>query len=224
MLVIPSLDLDPDISRAYASSVAHTIHVWERFGFGRVQLVMGPPNRALPDERFLEEALRDTHCITQIAGRFEATEEIDSALAGGADFIVLGTRALDEMDWLASVAGRFPGQLMLSTPARERRARSRGAVRTLPLDLRDLAGEIRDFPLAGLIVDLGAEGEIGPPDLALLEDVAEDVAFPVQVTGGLPDLGTLRDFDFRGIAGAIVSAARLASDFDGHTIARGFSD
>ena len=50
--------------------------------------------------------------------------------------------------------------------------------------------------------------------MALLEDVTEEVEFPVQVAGGAIDLGLLRDLDFRGIGAAVVPAAHLASDFD----------
>src|SRR3954467_14745587 len=108
MLVIPSLDLEPDLSRAYASGVAQAIHDWERAGFVRVQLVLGPPDRSLPDERMLDEILRDLHCPTQVAGKFEASEEIDAALSAGADFVALGPRARDELDWLTSAASHFP--------------------------------------------------------------------------------------------------------------------
>jgi phosphoribosylformimino-5-aminoimidazole carboxamide ribotide isomerase len=223
MLVIPSLDLEPDFSRTYAAAMADVIHNLEHTGFSRVQLTAGH-DRNLPDDRLIEEMLRDVHCTTQIGGRFEATEEIDAALEAGADFVVLGTRALDEMDWLESVVSRFPGRLVLSSPARERRSRTRGAVRTLPLNLRDFAGEIAGLPLGALIVEFAADSDIGIPELALLEDVAEDVGFPVQVSGGTPDLATLRDLEFREISGAIVTAARLAADFDTETVARGFSD
>ena len=219
MLVIPSLDLEPEFSRAYAASVAEMIRGWEQTGFGRVQLVVGPPDRSVPDERMLDEILRDGHCPTQVAGKFEASEEIDAALSSGADFVVLGPRALDELDWLASAAGRFPGQLILTTPARERRARSRGAVRTLPLDLRDLASEVASLPLAGIIVEFAPDASIGHAELALLEDVVEEVEFPVHVAGGVLDLGLLRDLDFRGVSAAIIPAAQISSDFDVQTLA-----
>lgn len=214
MFVIPSLDLEPDLSRAYAAGVAEMINGWEQVGFNRVQLVVGSPDRSLPDQRLLEDILRDVQCPAQVTGKFEASEEIDVALSAGADFVVLGPRALDELDWLASATGRFPGQLILTTPARERRARSRGAVRTLPLDLRDLASEVASLPLAAMMVEFAADAALGHADLALLEDVAEEVEFPVQVAGGVLDLGLLRDLDFRGVGAAVIPAAHFASDFD----------
>ena len=224
MLIIPSISLDPDPTRASAAVAADSVRELERQGFSRVQLALGPVDGRLPDERMIEEILRDVNCPSQVTGRFEATEEIDAALSAGAGFVVLGSRALDEFDWLASVASRFPGQLLLSSPARERRARSRGAVRTLPLDLRDLASEVSGLPLAGVIVEFATDAVIAHPELALLEDVSDEVEFPVQVTGGALELATLRDLEFRGVAAVIIDTGRLSAEFDGQSLARSFVD
>ena len=225
MLIIPSLDLPADSRRDFTRSAANTIQDWERGGFTRVQLVAeSPPNQPNQGFRVVEEVLRDAHCPIQVAGRFETTEEIDDAISAGAGLIVLSGRAIDELDWLASVSGRFPGQLLLATPARERRSRTRGALRTLPLDLRDLAAEVASLPLAGIVVEFPADIAVGHAELALLEDVAEEVDFPIQVAGTAPDLGTLRDIEFRGVSGVIITAAHLSAAFDGQTLARDFAD
>lgn len=224
MFVIPSMMLEADASRSYAAAVAASVQDWERAGFGRVQLSFRPVDRPLPDERILEELLRDVQCPTQVGGRFEATEQIDAALSAGASFVILGSRALDEFDWMASVANQFPGQLMLSSPARERRSRARGAIRTLPLDLRDIASEVSGLPLAGLVVEFATDAVIGHLELALLEDVAEQIEFPLQVAVGSPDLGMLRDLEFRGVGAAILDATHLSVAFDGQTLARSFTD
>src|SRR4051794_36027358 len=104
MFVIPSMHVEPDASRTNAALVAAAVQDWEQAGFQRVQLVIGLADQRLPNERILSEVLRDVNCPIQVAGRFEATEEIDAALEAGAEFIVLGTRALDDFEWLASVA------------------------------------------------------------------------------------------------------------------------
>lgn len=223
MRVIPSIDLQPAFSRTHAGTVAGAVLDWERAGFATVHLAAAVPDE-LPDARLIEDVVRDVHIPVQVAGRFEAAEDVDAVLAAGASFVVLGNRAMDEIDWLASVASRFPGQLLAVTPARERRARSRGVVRTLPLDLRDIAAEIASMPIAGLIVEFSPDATLGHAELALLEDVAEDVPFAIQVSGCAPALATLRDLEFRGVGAAIIDTARLSAEFDGQTLARDFAD
>jgi phosphoribosylformimino-5-aminoimidazole carboxamide ribonucleotide (ProFAR) isomerase len=224
MLVIPALDLLADSSRSYAGLVAGKVIEWERAGFARVQLTANSTDRPGPDTRLIEDVLRVVHCPIQVAGRFDSSEDIDAALSAGAEFVVLGRRALDEFDWLSSAASRFPGQLMVASPARERRARTRGALRTLPLDLRDISAELAGLPIAGMVVQFAADATIGHPELALLEDVAEEVEFPVQFSGSAPSLATLRDLEFRGVGAAIIPATHLSAEFDEQTLARSFAD
>jgi phosphoribosylformimino-5-aminoimidazole carboxamide ribotide isomerase len=224
MLIIPSLQLEPDFNRVYAGSVAETLLDWERSGFQRAQVVLSGSDRLASDSRMVEEILRDHHCPVQVSGPIESGDDIEVVLAAGAAFVVLGTRALDEPDWLSSVAAQFPDQLVISAPARERRMRSRGAVRTLPLDLRDIAGEMSGFRLGGLIVDFPPDAEMNHADLALVEDVVDDLDFPVLVSGGTPTLASLRDLDFRGAAGVIIPAPHLSAAFDEQALARSFSE
>ena len=222
MFVIPSVNLEPDASRSYATGIANAVQDLEQTGFTRVQLVLGPVDRRLSDFRVIEEVVREAQCPIQVLGRFETTEDIDDILSAGADLVVLGPRALDELEWMSSVAARFPDQLIVSSAARERRARTRGAMRTLPLDLRDVASEISAVPLAGLIVEFAPDAMIAHPDLALLEDVAEDIPYSLLVSGGTLDLGTLRDLEFRGVGATIINIANLSAAVDGQTLARSF--
>jgi phosphoribosylformimino-5-aminoimidazole carboxamide ribonucleotide (ProFAR) isomerase len=224
MFIIPSLELTHVTGPADTAGIAETINAWDRDGFHRVELVYRSRDRGPLDLRIVENVLRDAQPVLQIAGGNESEDEIDATLGAGASFGVLGPRSLDDPDWLFSIVSRFPDQLLVTTPARERRTRSRGVVRTLPLDLRDLASELSDTRLAGLVIEFAPDSGIAHPEFALLEDVVEDVPYPVMVSGGSPDLGTLRDLEFRGIAATIISAAHLAEAFDGQGIARSFAD
>ena len=139
MFIIPSLELTHFTGPADAAGVAETINAWDRDGFHRVELVHRSRERGPLDLRILENVLRDAQPALQIAGGNESEDEIDATLSAGASFAVLGPRSLDDPDWLFSIVGRFPDQLLVTTPARVRRTRSRGFVRTLPLDISDLA-------------------------------------------------------------------------------------
>ena len=225
MLIIPSLQIETQFNRAYAASVSETLLEWERRDFQRLQLTLSGSDRSAVDAaRLLEEVLRDHHCPIQVAGPFQSGDDVDAVLGAGAAFVVLGARALDEADWLSTVAAQFPEQLIVSAPARERRKRSRGAVRTLPLDLRDIASEVSDLRLGGFIVEFPPDAEMNHSDLALLEDVVDDLDFPVLASGGTFTLASLRDLEFRGASAAIIPASHLSATFDEQALARSFSE
>ena len=226
MIIIPSFTLaHPDSAASADRTPRDMLNEWEWQGFGRVQLVEPDSIAGRPlNRRDAEEMLRDAHVEVQVAGNLTSADDIEALISAGAALVVLGSRALDEPDWLFSTVGQFPDQLVVSTTARERRVRSRGLVRTLSVDLRDLAAELADLPLAGLLVTFPADADVGHADLGLVEDLAEDSSFPIIVGGGVPTIQTLRDLEFRGVSATIIDSARLSSAFDESTLARSFAD
>lgn len=226
MIIIPAFDLPhPDRPDLPARPVIRAVvNEWEWLGFQRVQLIepQSAADRPL-NRRDSEEILRDVHIDIQVGGNIHSADDVEALTAAGASFVVLGTRALDEPDWLFSTVSQFTEVLIVATPARERRVRSRGWLRTLPIDVRDLADELSDLPLGGLMVTFPSDAELDHSDLALVEDLTERLPFPVLVNGGAPTLATLRDLEFRGVSATVIGASRL-SEFDEQTLARTFVD
>jgi phosphoribosylformimino-5-aminoimidazole carboxamide ribotide isomerase len=225
MIIVPSIDLPhPDHSPSASARDARTaILEWEWLGFQRVQLMEPTSDERRPlNRREAEELLRDIHMDVQVGGDVRSADDVEALILAGAASVVLGSRAVDEPEWLASTASTFPALIVVETTARERRVRSRGWVRTLPVDLRDLADEVSDMPLAALLVRFGADATIDHADLGLLEDLTERLPFPVEVVGGLQTLATLRDLEFRGVAATIIDANRLSDTLDEQTLARTF--
>ena len=224
MIVVPSVALPHPDHPSPAGQLAprDIINEWEWQGFHRVQLVEPESRADRPlNRRGAEEILRDAHVDVQVGGDIRSADDIEALTEAGAAFVVLGSRALDEADWLFSTVGKFPEQLIVSTAARERRVRSRGLVRTLPVDLRDLADELSDLRLAGLLVGFPPDADVQHGDLAVLEDLVERMPFPILVAGGALTVATLRDLEFRGVSAVVIDSERLQS-FDEPTLARGF--
>ena len=98
--------------------------------------------------------------------------------------MIVGTRAIEERDWLAELAQRHPGQIVVACDVRERRVTTRGWAHTLPVDILDVVEELNGLPLGGLLVTaVHMEGQLRGTDLPLMEDVAESSQFPVYRVG-----------------------------------------
>lgn len=227
MIIIPAIDLPhPDQSgSASVRDPREVVRDLEWRGFQGIQLVEPAARNDRPlNRRQAEDLLREIHVDVQVAGDIHSADDIEALTDAGATRIVLGTRALDEPEWLASTLASFPDTLVVETAARERRVRTRGWVRTLPVDVRDLADELSGFPLAGLLVTFPTDAAIEHADLALIEDLTDQLSFPVFVAGGAQTIATLRDLEFRGVSATIIDATRLADHFDEETLARSFVD
>ncbi|HOI55066.1 MAG TPA: HisA/HisF-related TIM barrel protein, partial [Phycisphaerae bacterium] len=80
-----------------------------------------PVNRELVLRIVAESGL-----AVELGGGVRDEQTLADYLAQGVSRVVLGTRAVEEPDWLAAVAGEHPGRVVLGLDARNGRLASRG--------------------------------------------------------------------------------------------------
>jgi phosphoribosylformimino-5-aminoimidazole carboxamide ribotide isomerase len=152
-------------------------------------------------------------------------ERVEDFLAAGAAQVIVGTRALEERDWLAELAHRHPHELIVACDVRARRVTTRGWAHTLPVDILDVVEELSGLPLGGLLVTaVPKEGQLGGTDLPLMEDVVEASSFPVYASGGVTSMQDLRALEHRGLAGAVIGMALYTGALDPVVVAGEFGE
>ena len=163
--------------------------------------------------------------VVQVGGGIRSGDDVERLLHEGADRVVLGTRAVEEPDWLAATARLFPGELIVAADLRGRRLVTRGWQHVTGRDVLDVVEELNDLPLGGLLVTaVHREGQPRDTDLFLMEDLAETSAFPVLASGGISTMSELRALADRGIAGAVVGTALYTGALEPHAVAEEFSE
>ena len=199
---------------------------WTSYGFSNVHLVdLDAATGRGSNRELVRELMRDTSLAVQVGGGVREIEHVESLLADGARSVVVGTRALEEPDWLARMAGVFPGEIIVAADVRDRRAVTRGWSRTLPRLILDVVAEIGHLPLAGILVTaVHREGQMNGTDLRLMEDVAESAGVPVYASGGVATLNDLRALADRGIAAAVLGMALYTGALDPWVVAEEFSE
>ena len=154
-----------------------------------------------------------------------STDAIERLVEAGAIRLIVGARALDEPEWLANLADLFPGSVVVATDIRDRRATSRSRPRRLPLDIMDLAEELAELPLGGLLVGSAqSEASRSSLELALIEDIAEACEFPVIIAGGVADMNDLRALEHRGVSAVILGHALYSGAVDARSVALEFGE
>jgi phosphoribosylformimino-5-aminoimidazole carboxamide ribotide isomerase len=197
---------------------------WEAKGFQALHIVdldaaTGRGNNRKTIERLLDR----TELTVQVGGGIRDREAITHLIDVGATYVVVGTRALEDEDWLAEMADEFPGQLVVAADVRNRQIVTRGWTRTLPLDIDDAIERLSALPLAGVLVTaVHKEGLMQGADLTLMEDVAEHTALPVIASGGISTDVDLRMLADRGVAAAVLGMALYTGALDARAIAEEF--
>jgi phosphoribosylformimino-5-aminoimidazole carboxamide ribotide isomerase len=199
---------------------------WEHYGFRRLHVVdLDAATGRGTNLPIVRSLLNDCSVPIQVGGGVRSGELVEELLEAGATNVIVGTRAIEEVDWIAELAARHPGEIIVACDVRERRVTTRGWMHTLPLDILDVVGELNSLSLAGLLVTaVHREGQLQGTDLPLMEDVAEASNFPVFASGGITTMEDLRALEHRGLAGVVLGMALYTGALDPVVVAGEFGE
>lgn len=148
----------------------------------------------------------------QVAGGFREAGQLRRMFDAGVARVAVGSLAVKEPqvvhDFLAAFGGdRIVIALDVNIIAGEPIVATRGWVETSGVSLWDVAGL---YPEAKhiLITDIGADGMMAGPNVALITEAARRLSHvAIQASGGVASLNDLRALSKAGAAGAIVGKA-----------------
>lgn len=199
---------------------------WVRYGFQRLHVVdLDAATGRGSNHDLIDELLRETPADVQVGGGVRSAARVEELLGGGARAVVVGTRALEDGDWLERLASTYPNEILVAADVRERRVVTHGWARTLLRDITDVTEELNALPLAGLLVTaVHREGRMQGTDLFLMEDVVEAASFPVYASGGVASIADLRALAERGVAATIIGMALYTGAIDPRQTAEEFAE
>ncbi len=145
----------------------------------------------------------------QIGGGIRSLDIIARYLEAGVSQVILGTRAVQDPDFLASAAERHPGRIILGLDARNGMLATDGWDRTTETSAVGFAVGASGLDLAAIVyTDIDRDGMLEGLNLAATVALAEAVATPVIASGGiscLDDLAALKAA-FAGSSGMLLGA------------------
>ena len=199
---------------------------WDHYGFRRLHVVdLDAATGRGSNIAVVRSLLFDSGVPIQVGGGVRSSDLVEELLEAGAVSVIVGTRAIEEPEWLAELATRHPGEIIVACDVRERRVTTRGWTRTLPVDILDVVDELNSLPLAGLLVTaVHREGQMQGTDLPLMEDVAESSHFPVYASGGVATMQDMRALEHRGLAGVVIGMALYTGALDPVVLAGEFGE
>lgn len=194
---------------------------WWALGFGTLHLVDLDAALGHGDNlAVLEKLLAATPAETQVGGGVRDGARIDALLAAGADRIIVGTKGIDDPDWLALQAGRNPGRLMLALDTRDGRVLRKGWTEDTGIAVEQLLSDIAELPLAGVLsTDVGREGKMEGIDRDSVARIVATCPHPAWISGGLTTPDELAFLDEQGAAGAVLGMALYTETLDPQEVA-----
>jgi phosphoribosylformimino-5-aminoimidazole carboxamide ribotide isomerase len=199
---------------------------WEFAGFTQLHIVdLDAATGRGENTAVVREVLRVTSMQAQVGGGVREADQIEALLENGARRVVVGTRGIEEPEWLAEVASEFPGTIILAADVRDRRVVTRGWGHTSSRLVSDVVSDLNALPLAGLLVTaVHKEGQMQGSDLPLMEDIVESSDLPIYASGGIGTMEDLRALEQRGVAAVIIGMALYTGAVDPRAVAEEFAE
>ncbi len=152
--------------------------------------------------------IRDVSVPAQVGGGIRSAETIDDLISAGADRVVVGTKAVKEPEWLAEMADRHPGRIVLGLDTKAGRIAIKGWQESAQMTVGEMFDIIRDLPLAGVLnTNVDVEGQKKGIDERQARDFIARCPCDVISSGGVT---SRMDADILADAGAVGAVVGLA--------------
>lgn len=152
----------------------------------------------------------------ELSGGIRDEDSLSRALSTGCQRINLGTAALEDPEWTASVIARFGEKIAVGLDVRGHTLAARGWTQEGGDLFETLQRLDRDGCARYVVTDVKKDGTLQGPNLTLLREVCAGTSKPVIASGGvssLADLRALRELTDIGVEGSIVGKALYAGAF-----------
>jgi phosphoribosylformimino-5-aminoimidazole carboxamide ribotide isomerase len=237
MIAIPAVDLREgacvqlvggsyDAERVRLTDPVAVARTWEDIGFTQLHVVdLDAATGRGSNAGLVRGILGGTQLDVQVGGGVRNAETIEQLLGDGARRVVVGTKAIENDDWLDAVSHAFPGEIVVAADVRERRVVTHGWEKTQHRHVLDVIEELNAYPLAGILVTaVHREGQLQGTDLPLMEDAAAASHFPIYASGGIATVNDLRALADRGVAASVIGMALYTGAIDARQVAEEFCE
>jgi phosphoribosylformimino-5-aminoimidazole carboxamide ribotide isomerase len=232
MLVIPAIDLKDgacvrlrqglmEDSTVFSDDPLATARRWVQAGARRLHLV--DLNGAFAGEPVNGDAVTRIAAAypelpIQIGGGIRSLETIEFYLQAGVSFVILGTRAVKEPEFVAEACAAFPGKIMVGLDARDGLVATDGWAEVSEVQATDLARRFEGDGVSAIVyTDIARDGMMEGVNVEATVRMAQASTIPVIASGGITNLDDIRALAGRsgeGIVGAITGRAIYEGSLD----------
>ncbi len=232
MLLIPAIDLKEgkcvrlrqgrmEDDTVFSDNPVEVAGRWVEAGAKRIHLVdldgafAGKPRNA---EVVTAIAKAYPNLPVQIGGGIRDEATIQAYLDAGVQYVIIGTKAVQEPQFVRDMAAKFVGHVMVGLDAKDGKVATDGWATVSEFDVIDLATQFQNDGVVAIIyTDISRDGMMQGVNVEATARLARAISIPVIASGGitnLDDIHALGKVANDGIMGAITGRAIYEGTLD----------
>lgn len=232
MLIIPAIDLKDgecvrlrqglmDDSTVFSDDPVSVAGRWVDAGCRRLHLV--DLNGAFAGEPVNGEVVTAITAAypgvpVQIGGGIRNLETIEHYVKAGVSYVIIGTKAVKEPEFVAQACKAFPGRIIVGLDARDGYVATDGWAEVSAVQAGDLAKKFESDGVSAIVyTDIARDGMMQGVNVEATLAMARASSIPVIASGGitnLEDIKALQAVSSQGICGAITGRAIYEGTLD----------
>ena len=232
MLLIPAIDIKEgkcvrlrqglmEDSTVFSDSPLAMADKWVELGAKRIHLVdLDGAFAGKPANADVINAIAEKHpnVPIQIGGGIRDEKTIQAYIDAGVDYVIIGTRAANEPEFIGEIAAEFSKNLIIGLDAKAGIVAVDGWAKLTEHNVVDLAKRFENDGVQAIIyTDIARDGMMQGVNLEATKHLAESVNIPIIASGGvtnMSDLIELQKIEASGISGVITGRAIYEGTLD----------
>ncbi len=232
MLIIPAIDLKDgecvrlrqgrmDDSTVFSDDPVTVAGRWVDAGARRLHLVdLNGAFAGTPVNGDVVKAIAQRYpdLPIQIGGGIRTAETIEAYLKAGVEYVIIGTKAVEDPDFVTDMCKRFPGHIIVGIDAKAGLVATDGWAEISTVKAADLARRFESDGVSAIVyTDIDRDGMMQGVNVEATVAMAKASSIPVIASGGITnmdDIHALKAVEEAGILGAITGRAIYEGTLD----------
>ena len=233
MIIIPAIDLKDgqcvrlrqgrmEDSTVFSDNPVEMARHWQAQGARRLHLV--DLNGAFAGEPVNGEIVKHIaralpELPLQIGGGIREMATIAAYLDAGVSYVILGTRAVEDPEFVETACREFPDHVIVGLDAKDGMVATDGWAKVSNMPAEDLARKFADCGVSAIVyTDISKDGMMQGVNVEATVRLAERSAIPVIASGGittLDDVAALKEAAGKVQGGSIIGAITGRAIYEG---------
>ncbi len=163
----------------------------------------------------IERICKSVSVPVQTGGGIRTMADIEQKLAFGINRVIIGTKAVSDIDFVKAAVSQYGERIVIGIDAKDGMVAVEGWEKTSDYTAVDFAKRMESIGVRTVVyTDIATDGTLAGPNTAAMRAMTENTGLAVIASGGVGNIGHIRELIPTGVEGVIIGRALYTGDVD----------